>query len=100
MLEMLLAGALVWPADCRAYGDLYREAARIRDRGLSLELVLKETSERSIRLAIIHTYERRDMSARDWYWMAVGVCVGLNDPRAQPAAEGSKDGPRIALPDS
>jgi hypothetical protein len=83
MLELILAAALVWPAECVGFGELYREAARLRDHGLPLAEVLKEVESPRVRLAIIHTYERRDMSAQSWYWLAIGICIGQKDPGAQ-----------------
>jgi hypothetical protein len=84
----MLVAALHWPAECLRMGEVYREAATLRDRGRPLDEVLRSTDERRFKLAITHTYLRKDMSPRDWYWAAVGICVGQKDDdgRATPVS--------------
>lgn len=75
MLEMLVA-ALIWPAACNIIGDIYHDAARIRDQGLPLEVVVTKTENVRIKRALFHVYERPDMTPEQWRWFAAGVCVG------------------------
>lgn len=101
MFEVLLVLALTWPADCDRIGALYEGAARIRDKGLTLERALSATNDRRIQLAMRHVYGRPDMTPEQWRWFTIGVCVGQDDGKtikagrvfaAQPASE--LDGPR------
>jgi hypothetical protein len=80
MIELLVITALVgappptgWPADCDKVGEIYFQAAQIRDSGAKLEDVLpKATEKRPLR----HVYERKDMTPEQWRWFVIGVCAG------------------------
>jgi hypothetical protein len=85
MFELIVAAALVWPAECEAFGELYRGAALIRDAGRPRKEAMTAARGRRARLALIHVYERADMSPSDWRWLAIGICVGQSDPGATKA---------------
>lgn len=79
MIEMLLAAALVWPADCEKIGKIYHDAAAVRDVGWPLEVVVRMTKYQQLKRALYHVYERPDMTADQWRWFAIGICVGTPD---------------------
>lgn len=83
MNAILLAAVLIWPSDCEQFGQLYLMAATVRDRGVKRDDALSKAKSRQARLALIHVYERADMSAQDWRWLAVGICVGQRDASPQ-----------------
>ena len=82
MLELVVSLALVWPSSCEKFGELYHSAALIRDTGRPRKQAMAAAEGKRARLALIHVYERPDMSASDWRWLAIGICVGQSDPGA------------------
>ncbi len=84
MNALLLAVAFTWPAECEAAGNLYLEAARIRDSGVRLEDAVRQVRLPTARLSLLGVYARPDMSADQWKYYAIGVCIGtVGEPARQ-----------------
>lgn len=77
MIELLLLAALTWPPECTVAGDIYEAAAQLRDTGVSRERALNGTKTHYGKKAVLLVYEGKELTARDWKFIAIGTCVGL-----------------------
>lgn len=76
MLELLLTAALTWPAHCLTIGELYHDAALVRDKGQPLAEVQALIQNDRVKRIVALVYDRKDMTPDQWRWFAIGVCVG------------------------
>jgi hypothetical protein len=83
MNGLILLAALTWPPECTAVGDVYMYAARIRDKNVSLERILKYTEDAKLRRVLRIVYQRPDMDPSEWRAFAIGTCLGTNAARGE-----------------
>lgn len=76
LTTILIALSFTWPTECQVAGDLYFEAAAIRDGGISLNDATSRLRSKAARDAIAHVFARPDMTPEQWRYFAVGACVG------------------------
>lgn len=75
MIATLLFVAVSWSAECADVGEMYWRAAQVRDK-ISLRVALDEARDNQVRKALIHVYDRPEMSPEAWKYFALGVCHG------------------------
>jgi hypothetical protein len=71
----LLIAALNIPAVCGAMGEMYAQAASVRDQGVLLTEALDNVKQDNARRAVIHVYQDRTMSPDQWRYFIMGVCL-------------------------
>ncbi len=84
MNALLIALVFTWPVECETIGNLYLEAARIRDSGVKLEEAVRQVQLPSTRVSLLSVYARPDMGAEQWKYYVIGLCTGTMDEAVRP----------------
>lgn len=100
MFLTLLAAATfltTWPDECAAVGKLYHHAAVVRDTKVTLKRAIEHSDSQYGRIALLHVYQRPDLSPDAWKFFAIGVCVGQLTTEPDRIKDGRRIQPRKLL---
>lgn len=100
MLLTLLAAATfltTWPEECAVVGHLYHHAAVVRDTKITLKQAIARADSQYGKIALLHVYQRPDLSPEAWKFFSIGVCVGQLTTEPDRINNGNRIRPRKYL---